>query len=238
MTRALRALLIIVLVCLWGGAALATDAIVKRRATLRSDPSTEHPPIATLQPQEDVELIEPSQTAGYYKVRTAEGDEGWVYSRNLEIVTTSPAAPPPAPIPLATPAQPTLHAGITSNISPSWEKADPNVTTFHGPDGICGPVGDGGDTLTNKRKNRTDVPSQYHEVTWKATVSCACAEVFNAMDASATCTNRTIPGHRGVRRWVSCGHQVPGPWQRRVHELPLHQFRGSGLAHPSRREIG
>lgn len=159
----------ILVVCVAASAAFATEAIVKKRATLRSDPSTERPPIATLQPEEDVELVEPSPTAGYFKVRTADGEEGWIYSRNLEIVTTSPTIAPPVPAPaVAAPAQPALHAGIASSISPTWAKPEPNVTTFHGPDGICGPTGSGGDIITNKRKNRTDAPSQYHEVTWKA----------------------------------------------------------------------
>jgi hypothetical protein len=168
MRKLLRASFAIALACLMASTALGTDALVKRRATLRSDPSTDRPPIATLQPQEDVELVEPSPTNGYYKVRTAEGDEGWVYSRNLEIVAASPSSAPPAPVPPAAPAGPILHAGIVSAVSPAWEKPEPNVTTFHGPDGVCGSTGDGGDTVTNKRKNRTDVPVQYHEVTWRA----------------------------------------------------------------------
>jgi uncharacterized protein YgiM (DUF1202 family) len=65
-------------------AAFATDAIIKKRATLRQDPSTEREPKAMLQAGEDVELVDAQPTHGYYHVRTNEGDEGWVYSRNLE----------------------------------------------------------------------------------------------------------------------------------------------------------
>jgi hypothetical protein len=61
--------------------------------------------------------------------------------------------------------------GIASSISGSWDKPTPNQTTFHGPDGICGPTGDGGDTITNPRKNRTDIPQEYHPVTWRAVQS-------------------------------------------------------------------
>jgi hypothetical protein len=166
--RLLKTSFAILFVFLAASAAFATDAIVKKRATLRGDPSTERPPIGRLQPDEDVEIIEPSPTNGYYKVRTGEGEEGWVYSRNLEIVTTpTPTPPAPAP-PVPSPPQPVVHAGIASTISPTWDKPEPNTTTFHGPDGICGPTGSDGDTVTNKRKNRTDTPGQYHEVTWKA----------------------------------------------------------------------
>jgi len=147
---------------------LATDAIVKRRATLRSEPSTQNPPITILKAQEDVELIDPSPTSGYYHVRTADGDEGWVYSRNVEIVTLS--APPTAALsaPLRASRQPTTDTGVASSVPSTWEKPQPNQTSFHGPDGDCGPTGDGGDTLTNARKNRTDVAAEYHPVTWRA----------------------------------------------------------------------
>src|SRR4030088_886805 len=99
MNRLVTALLALAFVSYMAAGAFATDAIVKHRATLRMEPSTENPPITTLHPPEDVELIDPSPTRGYYHVRTAEGDEGWVYSRNLEIVTANPSATaaPPAP---------------------------------------------------------------------------------------------------------------------------------------------
>ena len=38
---------------------------------------------------------------------------------------------------------------------------------------MCGPTGDGGDTATNLRKNRTDSPSAYHDVTWDAVATLA-----------------------------------------------------------------
>jgi len=151
--------------------AAATDAIVKHRATLRKDPSTHHAPILTLTPPEDVELVEPAQTAGYYHVRSSEGDEGWVRARSLEIVPAQSGStvPPSHPGSGGQPASPpAATTGMASSISPSWDKPDPNQTTFHGPDGDCAPTGDGGDTFTNARKNRTDEPAQYHDVTWKA----------------------------------------------------------------------
>jgi hypothetical protein len=58
--------------------------------------------------------------------------------------------------------------GAETAISSSWDKPTPNQGDFHGTDGTCGPSGDGGDTATNLRKNRTDVPSGYHDVTWHA----------------------------------------------------------------------
>jgi len=155
------------------GTAFATDALVKNHATLRENPSTQNPPIAVLKQGEDVELIEPTPKDGYYHVRTREGEEGYIYARNLEIVTAAPVLARPA---LAVPraaARPANLTGVVSSIPTDWEKPDPNVTTYHGPDGDCGPTGSSGsarpvDTLTNARKNRTDAASEYHPVTWAA----------------------------------------------------------------------
>ncbi len=160
--------LVLVFVCLAVGSAFGDEAVVIKRATLRSDPSTRHRPILTLSPRTDVELIEPSPTAGYYHVRTEEGAEGWVYSRNVEVVATPAEGGPQTPVAPAPPGPSVANAGVSSTISPTWDKPKPNTTTFDGPDGHCGPTGDGGDTITNGRKNRTDVPSRYHAVTWKA----------------------------------------------------------------------
>ena len=143
----------------------ATDGVVTHRATLRSDPSSQHKPILVLQAGEDVELIDAAPTHNYLHVRTADGTEGWVFSRNIEIITTTPP-PPGGTTPPPPPSGP--HPGVATAFSPSWDKPVPPPTTFDGPDGACGPTGDGGDTFTNLRKNRTDAPSSYHEVTWKA----------------------------------------------------------------------
>lgn len=145
--------------------AVAQQAITKNRATLRQDASSKKAPIARLDPGTDVDLLESSTTHGYYHVRTSDGMEGWIYSRSLQLVTAPSTAPAPVQPSTGTPAAPST--GIAAAFSPDWDKPTPNQTTFSGPDGECGPTGDGGDTLTNGRKNRTDVPASYHEVSWK-----------------------------------------------------------------------
>ena len=151
--------------------AFAAEVIVhSHKATLRADPSTERPPVAILQTGEHLDLIDPSPRAGYYHVRSEEGEEGWVYVRSVEVVADAPAAaaqPPTRPAPTAR-GRPPSTTGIVSSIPPNWDKPEPNTTTFDGPDGQCGPTGDGGDTVTNKRKNRTDEATDYHQVTWNA----------------------------------------------------------------------
>src|SRR5712692_5245743 len=95
--RMRRILLGVALAVLLSASASAAEVIAKNRATVRKDPSTQHRPIAVLLPGEHVDLLEPTPTNGYYHVRTEEGDEGWVYSRNVQIVPDTPAGPPPAP---------------------------------------------------------------------------------------------------------------------------------------------
>jgi hypothetical protein len=53
-------------------------------------------------------------------------------------------------------------------ISSDWEKPAPQSALFQSDEGECGDTGDGGDTDTNRRKNRTDIPASYHLVTWDA----------------------------------------------------------------------
>jgi len=55
-------------------------------------------------------------------------------------------------------------------ISPTWEKPEPNKADFRGVDGTCGWNGDGTDPDTFVRKNRSDVPGegQLHDVEWSA----------------------------------------------------------------------
>lgn len=145
----------------------AQQAVLMNRATLRVDPSSKNPPTLRLDAGTDVDLIDPSPSHSYYPVRTADGQEGWIYSQTLKLVSAIP--PPTTPPTPTSPGTPLLApAGVSTLFSPDWEKPAPNQTTFTGPDGECGPTGDGCDTSTNARKNRTDVPASYHEVTWKA----------------------------------------------------------------------
>src|SRR5437016_5740927 len=65
---------------------------------LRSDPSTDHPPIRLLHPSEPpLTLLEPATTSGYYHVRTSIGETGWVWGTNVSVSTTPPL-PPSGPI--------------------------------------------------------------------------------------------------------------------------------------------
>jgi hypothetical protein len=97
----------------WFGAAVclavamqvvADDVVVARNVNLRPDPSTSHRPLRLIKPDETLTLLEPGPTNGYYHVRTAGSEEGWVRAANVR-VRVVPARPRGTPA-VATPAQP------------------------------------------------------------------------------------------------------------------------------------
>jgi hypothetical protein len=60
-------------------------------------------------------------------------------------------------------------ARAQAGVDTSWARPLPDTRPFdRGPLGICAANGDGGDTLTNHRKNRVDEPTLYHAVTLQA----------------------------------------------------------------------
>ena len=147
-----------------------SQAVVKHNANLRQDPSTDQRPIRKLLPPETMTLVEPDPTNGYYHVQTGQAEDGWIYGKNIEIQSASALTPTPTRVPSPTPASTATPAPIlgtaANSMDANWEKPDPQDSVFHGDEGDCGETGDGGDSATNARKNRMDVPSSYHLVTW------------------------------------------------------------------------
>ncbi len=126
-------------------------AVVSRNVNLRPTPSTADESLGLLKPPTGLGLIDAMSTDGFLHVRTDNGLEGWVWSRNVRV---EPGA--------------AGQATVASAVSASWDKPDPVVGTFMINGRTCGPDGDGEDPDTNKRKNRTDVPVSYHDVEWSA----------------------------------------------------------------------
>lgn len=164
--------LVLVMMLSFGSYLFGAQATIIRNTTLRSDPSSSHPPILHLSPREEVELLDSAQTNGYFHVRTADGQEGWIYHRNVIVVQDSGSSGGTAgngmPASSDSAGGPANDASVATAIPSNWDKPSPNETQFQSTEGTCGPTGDGGDTKTNGRKNRTDVPPSYHLVTWKA----------------------------------------------------------------------
>src|SRR5215472_12090299 len=73
------------LVFLGVGLATAQTATVTRNVNLRPDPSTDNDPIEKLKPPAQVQLIDPSPTDGFYHVTAPDGQEGWVWAKNVNV---------------------------------------------------------------------------------------------------------------------------------------------------------
>lgn len=153
------------LLALWlllvASALFAEEAIVRRNVHLREEPSTSSRSLRILEPPEEIEVLDIEPQDGFLRVETEDGPEGWVWSKFVRIE-------PPADTLLPEAAATVEHAATT--IDESWERPEPTVGNFKLDGKTCGPTGSGEkrDKGTNRLKNRTDIPSSYHLVTWDA----------------------------------------------------------------------
>lgn len=90
MRKFLRLSFFVLLLSLFAAAQTAT---VKRNVNLRPDPSTDNDPITTLTPSTQLNLIEPDATDGFFHVKTSDGQEGWVWGRNVRVEKGSTPRP-------------------------------------------------------------------------------------------------------------------------------------------------
>ena len=88
--------LVCFLLLLTAAVASAQTVLVSRNVNLRSDASTNNPPIELLTPPASLTLIESDQTAGYYHVTAPDGKEGFVWSKNVKVqqATAQPTSSP------------------------------------------------------------------------------------------------------------------------------------------------
>jgi hypothetical protein len=157
-------------------------AIVTRNVNLRPDPSTSHAAKELLKPPTTLDLLDPTASQGYLHVRSSDGTEGWVWSRNVTI-STAPVVP----------------AGtVASQIDSSWERPAPQSSDFSLHGQTCGPTGDGGDSDTNLRKNRTDVPAAFHDVTFDAIASLTYPKAPKTRDKWSAAQLAQIEPYEGV----------------------------------------
>jgi hypothetical protein len=155
--KALRASVGLLWVCV--ALAASQTGVVTRNVNLRPDPSTTGTPIVALKPETQLQLLETAPSNGFLHVKV-NGQSGWVWSKNVQVrqaLSTHTAAAPTG-----------AEGAPATAISSDWDKPVPQSTSFQSDEGECGATGDGGDTATNRRKNRTDVPASYHLVTWDA----------------------------------------------------------------------
>ncbi len=167
-----------ILVLLLASLAAGQTATVKRNVNLRPDPSTQNDAIDTLHPRARLTLIEPDPTDGFYHVRTAAGDEGWVWGRNIKIkagasASNQPSTQPSRPTQPSTPTtsgQPSTGQELFDRLTNAKKPATGQPLVENG-NTVCGPAGDATQANMqelNQNKNRTDEPgpSDPVEVAW------------------------------------------------------------------------
>src|SRR5882762_3646737 len=74
---------------------LAQEAVVVRKtANLRADPGTGEAPEAVLHSGDKLTLLDPTPEHGYLQIKTRDGKEGWVFSRNIRVLASPSASDP------------------------------------------------------------------------------------------------------------------------------------------------
>ena len=81
------------LVIFFAFASLAQQAAVARNVNLRADPSTSNPPIELLHPGSTLTLLDSTPQNGFYHVKAADGQEGWVWSKNITLAASGATIP-------------------------------------------------------------------------------------------------------------------------------------------------
>jgi len=75
-------------------ASLAQQVTVTGNVNLRGDPSTTNPPIELMHPRSILTLLDSTPQNGFYHVKAADGQEGWVWSKNISLAAVAGATIP------------------------------------------------------------------------------------------------------------------------------------------------
>lgn len=130
-----------------------TQAVTTSALNLRSGPSVSARRKATIDAGDTLRLLRSQPRNDYVRVVSPENDTGWVWRRRLRFIV--------APAPVAAAVESPALAVSTGDDPASWEKRQPVELLT----GSCAAVGKGKtrvDSATNLRKNRIDIPSEYH----------------------------------------------------------------------------
>ncbi len=115
-----------------GSGATTTQVQSLQATNLRSDASTRQPPMGMVEPGANLALLSPEPVNGYYKVRTPDGREGWIWSQNVAVVGKGTAeAKPEAAAAVVPPPVPTIEKPkpAPTVVPPTVAKAAPATAT-------------------------------------------------------------------------------------------------------------
>ena len=83
----------LVFLLLLGSVVAAQTAVVTRNVNLRPDASTNGAPLAKLSPGTQLDLLEPTETNGFFHVKTTDGTTGWAWGKNVHVQTNGTTNP-------------------------------------------------------------------------------------------------------------------------------------------------
>jgi len=191
--RSLRILVLAILAVVYVSAAPVDEPtlLVHRSANIFESATTASPIKEHVAPGIELTQIQPTKTLGFYKVRTPDGVESWIYQTLVHVIE-----PDVAPTNVSV-------TGAASAIDTTWDKPSPIGSILQGPPGKdpCPADGEpGGDDVTNSRKNRKDVPTSYHAITFATLKSLSYPDAStNRNNWTATQTAQIAP-FEGVAR--------------------------------------
>jgi hypothetical protein len=131
-----------------------TTATITRNVNLRPSPSSAQTPIRLLASGEPVTLISTTPVNSYYHVRTAKGEEGWVFRTFIKV---GGAAPTPTQTPTTTPTPPPPAPSACGPGQEAVPRASCPAVGTHGQNVAYAPTSDGG--LRNLAKRHVPDPS-------------------------------------------------------------------------------
>lgn len=154
-----------VLLLVWASLATAQSqtATVTRTVYLRSEASTNSDKIERLKPGDRLQLVEADQAGGYYHVTAPDGQDGWVWGRNVRIEEGSSNSGNSG-------GSGTDSSDLFSKLMQAKKPATGQPLLESGNE-VCGPTGDAKNAKAqglNNNKNRTDMPadSDYVDIGW------------------------------------------------------------------------
>jgi uncharacterized protein YgiM (DUF1202 family) len=100
---------LLIFLLLQASLAAAQTAVVTRNVNLRPDASSNGIPVGTLKIGTKIQLVDTERTNGFLHVKTEDGKEGWVWSRNLQV-------------------QPSAVASNAQHVGPASLYPNPNMT--------------------------------------------------------------------------------------------------------------
>lgn len=86
----MKRLIVLLVFLLLDSLAAAQTAVVTRNVNLRPDASTNGAPLAKLNPGTQLDLLEPTETNGFFHVNTADGTMGWAWGKNVHVQANGP----------------------------------------------------------------------------------------------------------------------------------------------------